>query len=120
MNAMEKGKWILKCVVAGIFFLLLAGLVTMLLWNWLVPVIFNGPEIRFWEALGLLLLTRILFGTWGRGGCRSGGHSWKHRYAEKLAAMSPEARERFKSRMKEKWRCGPPGNEAKNAGSSID
>lgn len=109
-------------MVAGAVLLLAVGGVTMLLWNWLVPVLFNGPEIRFPEALGLLLLSRILFGRWGGGSrCRQGGDlSWKNRYYEKLSSMSPEARERFKSRMREKWRCGPPPPEGGHAGSSND
>ena len=35
--------------------------VFMLLWNWLMPVIFKLPEINFWQALGLFLLSKILF-----------------------------------------------------------
>jgi hypothetical protein len=116
---MKKAKWILMCVAAGIAFALVLGLVTMLLWNWLVPAIFNGPEIRFLEALGIWLLAKILFGRWGGGRWGHGKYSWKHRYQEKLASMTPEERERFKSRMREKWRCGPPEPGA-NTASSID
>lgn len=104
---MKKGKWILKWVLAGTLFLLVLGTITMLLWNWLVPSLFHGPELTFPEALGLLLLTKILFSGWGGKGCRNGGGpSWKHRYYEKWSAMTPEERERFKSRMREKW-CSP-------------
>jgi hypothetical protein len=104
MNAMTKGKWFLKCLVAGAVFLLLLGAVTMLLWNWLVPSLFNGPELGFLQALGLLLLAKILFGGWGGRRWRSrGGPSWRQKYHQKLSAMSPEDRERFKSRMQEKW-----------------
>lgn len=31
------------------------------LWNWLMPVIFNLPEITWTQALGLLLLSGFLF-----------------------------------------------------------
>lgn len=34
---------------------------TMWLWNWLMPVIFGLCKITFWQALGLNLLTGILF-----------------------------------------------------------
>ena len=117
---MNKGKWILKCVVGGIVFLLAIGGLTMLLWNWLVPSLFNGPELRFVEALGLLLLSKILFGGWGRGGWKGRGASWKQRYHEKLAAMPPEARERFKARMQEKWRCAAPARPTPKADGSND
>jgi len=116
---MKKVKWILMCVAAGIAFVLVLGLVTMLLWNWLVPAIFNGPEIRFIEAIGLWLLAKLLFGRWGGGRCGNGKYAWKHRFQEKLSSMTPEERERFKIRMREKWRCGGPEPHA-NAGSSID
>lgn len=34
---------------------------TMLLWNWLMPVIFGLPIITLWQALGLVTLSSILF-----------------------------------------------------------
>jgi len=37
------------------------GLPLMWLWNWLMPTIFNLPEITFWQALGLNALSGILF-----------------------------------------------------------
>ena len=35
-------------------------LVVMLLWNWLVPLLFKGPEVNYWQTLGLLILSKIL------------------------------------------------------------
>ncbi len=37
------------------------GAITMLLWNWLIPAIFNGPSVTYFQALGLLVLCKILF-----------------------------------------------------------
>ena len=57
-------------VAAGI------GAIVMLLWNWLMPVIFGLPALSLWQALGLLVLMRILFGSFGfgrRGGRLGGG-----------------------------------------------
>ena len=45
--------------IPGIF--TLCGLVTMWLWNALMPAIFGLPVIGFWQALGLLALSHILF-----------------------------------------------------------
>jgi hypothetical protein len=115
---MNKGKWILKCLTAGIILLLLVGTVTMLLWNWLIPALFNGPELRFFEALGLLLLAKILFGGWGgRSWRNSGAPPWKQKYYEKLSSMSPEQRERFKDRMREKW-CSHGRHEPESTGNA--
>jgi hypothetical protein len=99
-------------IAFGILFVLAFGWITMTLWNWLVPVLFNGRVISFPQALGLLLLSKILFGGWGKhcGGNHGGG--WKHRYYQKMSSMSAEDRERFKARMWEKW-C-PGGKNASN------
>ena len=68
----------------GIGLFLLATYVVMRLWNWLVPSLFNGPRLRFVQALGLFFLTRLLFGFggFGHGGFGRGhyGHhgQWRH------------------------------------------
>lgn len=49
--------FILTIVIVG----LLAALPTMWLWNWLMPEIFNLIEITFGQALGLVVLSSILF-----------------------------------------------------------
>lgn len=86
-------------VVATVF-----GLVVMLLWNWLVPDLFNGPVITFWQALGLLVLSKLLLG----GFWRKGGDHWKHKWKHKMAHMSPDQKERFKERFMCKWGKGAP------------
>ena len=40
---------------------ILLALPLQLLWNWLMPTIFNLPMITFWQALGLNMLAGILF-----------------------------------------------------------
>lgn len=60
--------------VPGLF--ALCGLVTMWLWNALMPGIFKLPAIGLWQALGLLALSHILF----KGGVgRAGRGHWKRR-----------------------------------------
>lgn len=114
---MNKGLLILKWTVMCILFVMLFGWVTMFLWNYLVPPLFNGPAINFWQALGLLLLSKILFsGFGGKGG--HAGMRWKQRYYEKLSSMTPEDRERFKARMREKWCHKGPDTSAGNSDTS--
>lgn len=99
----------MKCTVVAIIGIAVLGWVTMLLWNWLVPDLFTGPVINYWQALGLLLLSKILF--WGWGGKKhhhgpadaNGAAHWKHRFYEKFSSMKPEDREAFKEKMKAKW-----------------
>jgi hypothetical protein len=50
-------------LVVGLLILacLLFGAPLMVLWNWLMPTIFGLPEITFWQACGLNILSAILF-----------------------------------------------------------
>jgi hypothetical protein len=103
---MNRGLFFLKCAVIGAILIALVGWITMLLWNWLVPELFNGPELSYWQALGLLVLSKILFwGFGGKGHHKSHGSSpyWKHRLYEKFSNMPADQREEFKRKMKEKW-----------------
>ncbi|SRR5581483_4581307 len=57
--------------------ILLFGLITMLLWNALIPVLFHGPEVSYLQAVGLLVLTRVLVGIRERRGFLHGLWHWK-------------------------------------------
>jgi hypothetical protein len=102
---MNKGLFLLKCVLLGILAVIVFGWVTMALWNWLVPELFHGPVINYWQALGLLVLSKILFSGLGKKshGSHGTGPYWKHRFYEKFSNMPAGQREEFKRRMKEKW-----------------
>ncbi len=100
---MKKGAKILMFIVLGALALVLIVWVTMSLWNWLVPALFSGPVITFWQALGLLVLSKIIFGFGGKGGGHRRGRHWKYHLRDRLAAMTPEERERFREKMKDKW-----------------
>jgi hypothetical protein len=78
------------------------GFAVMHLWNWLMPGVFGLAAIGFWQALGLLVLSRILLGFPGR---RGGPMHWRHRMAERWEQMTPEEREKFRSGMR--GHCGP-------------
>ena len=41
--------------------IVILGYPLMLLWNWLIPTIFRLPEITLWQAIGLNLISTILF-----------------------------------------------------------
>jgi hypothetical protein len=120
---MRKGGMIAKWVALGLLGITAFGFVTMTLWNWLVPTLFNGPIITFWQTLGLLVLSKILFS--GMGGRHHGHHTgggygtqWKKRFFDKVSSMSPEEREVFKQKMKDKWCRWDETNSDKNSGDS--
>jgi hypothetical protein len=52
---------IVSFVFMSLFYALLFAFPVMLLWNWLLPHLLGLPEIDFWQAAGLVLLTSILF-----------------------------------------------------------
>lgn len=84
---------------------LLFGAVVMGLWNAILPHVLGVKAISFVQALGILLLSKILFGGFG-GGRRWGGrgHEWKQRMKQKWEKMTPDEREKFKAEWKD--RCG--------------
>ena len=90
---------IMLVAVAGIFLL---GTLVMLLWNNLLPALFHAPVISFWQALGVLVLSKILFGGF-RGG-HWGRQHWKQKMEKKWQTMTPEEREKFQQEWKS--RCG--------------
>ncbi|HTL22104.1 MAG TPA: hypothetical protein VL220_15405 [Steroidobacteraceae bacterium] len=94
-----KGIAVLAAVIAVVALLSLA---VMLLWNALVPQLFHGPTLQYWQALGLLLLSRILFG--GLRGRGWHGH-WRQRmWRERWENMTPEERAQLRERFQ--GRCG--------------
>jgi hypothetical protein len=88
MRFVAKFLGIALLAVAGIGLL---GWVVMALWNAVLPGVFIGVRaIDYRQALGLLVLSRILFGGF-RGGGRLRGRRW-----QRLEAMTPEERSRFR------------------------
>jgi hypothetical protein len=57
--------------------------------------------LGFWQALGLLLLSKILFGGF-RGAAGHGG--WRRRMHARWEQMTPEQREHFRAGLR--GRCG--------------
>lgn len=87
------------------------GFVIQHLWNWLVPAIMGFHSITFWQAIGLFVLSKILFGGFHRHGPRG---RWGRQMNERWAQMSPEDREKFRSGMRG-WRGCRPGREGMSA-----
>jgi len=86
--------WAPLAFLGLVAFIFIGGQVVMLLWNWLLPPLFGWQQIGFWRALGILALSRILFGGFGmRGGPR---HKMRRSMTERWENMTPEEREKFR------------------------
>ncbi|TFW17135.1 hypothetical protein E4L98_21465 [Duganella callida] len=81
-----KGLFVLACAAV-------LGAIVMLLWNCLIPAIFPGANaVTYWQALGLLVLCRILFG--GFHGRHRDWHERREQW-QRWQAMTPEERAAF-------------------------
>jgi hypothetical protein len=91
---------VLLIVIAGF------GQAVLQLWNWLVPGLFGLRPLTFWQAVGLMALSWILFG-----GLRGFGFHGPMRrgWSERWNHMSPEEREKVRQALESRaGKCGPP------------
>ena len=89
-----KGIVIVATLIAALSWLVMS------LWNCVLPGLFGWPSLNFVQALGLLILCRILFG-----GLRGPGMHWRQHMHERWQQMSPEEREKLRAGLR--GRCGP-------------
>jgi hypothetical protein len=87
----------MKFLVIAILAVAIFGFFVMSLWNWLGPAVFGLHPITYGQALGLLVLSKILFGGF-RGRPGGGGH-WRRRMHERWQQMTPEERAKFRQGM---------------------
>jgi hypothetical protein len=89
-----------KFIPLAIAAVALFGFIVMQLWNHALVPSTGWHPLTYWQALGLLILAKILFG-----GFRGGpGRHWRHRMHDRWEKMTPEEREKFREGMR--GRCG--------------
>jgi Ca2+/H+ antiporter, TMEM165/GDT1 family len=102
------GYWVKRAIfipiaiAAGIF---VFGWVVMQLWNCILPAVIGVSTITFWQALGILILSKILFGGFKGGHGHSKyhhGHDWHGKWMH----LTPEEKEKMKSEWKDKCCTG--------------
>src|ERR1700693_5134800 len=111
-----RARWVkrkLKVAVIAVLAVAVFGFMVMGLWNWLAPAVFGLRTISFWQALGILILSKILFGGF-RGRPGYGGH-WRRRMSARWEQVRAEEREKFRQGMFS--RCGQPNLVAEESGS---
>ena len=100
---MKRSFWIRK--LAGIILIAAAAIflftfIVMSLWDSILVPVLGVRLINFLQALGILILSKILFGSFRGGGWKGRRGTWSNQMKEKWQNMSPEEREKFKS----EWR----------------
>jgi hypothetical protein len=104
-----------KFLVVVVLAVTVFGGAVMFLWNALLPDLFGLKAITFVQALGLLVLGRILF---GRFGGHFGGHwGWRHRMLERMQNMTPEEQEKFRAGFR--GHCGHHRHEEPKASATV-
>jgi len=104
--------WILKGLKLLVFLgaaLAVFGYAVMALWNAVLPQVTGLHAIGYGQALALLVLARLLFGSFR--GRRHGGWHWRHRMRARWEQMTPEERERFRASFAARGHCGGIGPE---------
>lgn len=105
-NPEMRKNWLLRGLKFAAFVVVavaVVGAVVMSLWNWLMPGLFGWHTIDFWQAVGLLVLSKILLGGFRGHGGHHRGH-WRGRMSERWANMTEEERQKFRDGMHR--RCG--------------
>jgi hypothetical protein len=70
--------------ILGLGFVVLAVFVTMSLWNWLIPALFKGPSLTFWQTAGIFLLSKILLTGVAPGRHDQSRREWRRKYHGKF------------------------------------
>ena len=110
---MKKRYWVRKFLMfllIGIGAILLFGFLVMTLWNSILPAVINVSTISFGQALGILILSKILFGGFGGGWGGRRRQNWKQHMENKWSNMSPEDRQKFQQNWR--TRCSDMKNPA--------
>lgn len=105
---MKKRVKIVKIIgfaLIGAALVFVLGFVVMYLWNAILPGVLGVKTISFWQAMGIFVLAKILFGGFKGGGHRK--HEWRRKMHDKWEQMSPEERQQWKQNMRN-W-CGQWG-----------
>ena len=113
---MKRRFWFGKAVMILVFctaFIMLFSFIVMSLWNGILPDVLGVKTITFWQALGILVLSKILFS--GFGGFHHKKEQFRNRFRQKMLdkfeKMTPEEKQRFKEEWKTRcrggWRGGP-------------
>jgi Ca2+/H+ antiporter, TMEM165/GDT1 family len=95
-------RWAVMTIMIPLFAIIFVagfGSAVWQVWNHVMPQVFGLPAISFWQAVGLLALSWLLFGGF-RGPFGAGRRGMRRRWE----GMTPEQRDQFRQAMAQ--RCG--------------
>jgi hypothetical protein len=72
--------------ILGLAFVTLTIYLVMCLWNSLIPSLFHGPVLTFWQTAGLFLLSKILLTGLTPGSHNGNRRDWRKKYHDKYKA----------------------------------
>jgi hypothetical protein len=115
-------KKIIGFIILAIMAMALLGYVVMSLWNNILAVVLNVSVISFWQAVGILVLSKILFGGFRGGGRWGGRHNrwWTKEMQEKWHTMTPEEREKLKQEWRNRCRMWGKPETGRDAESGLN
>ena len=64
-------------LIGAVIIAFLFGYFVMLLWNWLLPPLLHAGTINYWQAFGIVILAKILFGGMGGTHRTYGSRRWR-------------------------------------------
>jgi len=125
---MNKKFWVAKIVAKIVGFIIIAFIITtllsfivMALWNNILTVVLHVSAVTFWQALGILVLSKILFGGFkGKGRWGHRNEKWRREREEmheKWHTMTPEEREKIKQEWRNRCRVWKKPDTEQNAGA---
>ena len=68
------------------------------IWNRVIPDVFHFTRVTFWQALGILVISKILFSG------RFGGHNMRGKFRSKISKFKESFSEEDRNKLRQEWR----------------
>ena len=103
-ESMENASSIKKVIIVLFFAGLMVALVwvVMLIWNAILPDVIGVREVNYWQMLGIIFISRLLFGG-SKFGSKNHKSKKRSQWKEKFKNMTDEEKEAFKSEWRSRW-----------------